>query len=89
MATHPSLESTLGITPSCFCREREEREMAEREGRQILEEDCDEENIQSPFKPISNVISVVCVIVTFRTTTQHSLISDLGNKKRSLFLFCF
>ncbi|XP_056883787.1 ADP-ribosylation factor-like protein 13B isoform X2 [Takifugu flavidus] len=39
-------------------REREEREMAEREGRQILEEDCDEENIQSPFQPISNVISV-------------------------------
>uniref|UniRef100_H3CSA2 ADP-ribosylation factor-like 13b n=1 Tax=Tetraodon nigroviridis TaxID=99883 RepID=H3CSA2_TETNG len=39
-------------------REREERETAEREGREILEEDCDEESIQSPFQPISNVISV-------------------------------
>lgn len=37
--------------------------MAEREGRQILEEDCDEENIQSPFQPISNVISVVRVLL--------------------------
>lgn len=58
-----SLESTPGISPYCFYREREEREMAEREGRQILEEDCDEENIQSPFQPISNVISAVCVLL--------------------------
>lgn len=51
--------------PNCFRREREEREMAEREGREIVEEDCDEEIIQSPFQPISNVISVVCGTVAF------------------------
>lgn len=39
--------------------------MAEREGREIVEEDCDEEIIQSPFQPISNVISVVCATVAF------------------------
>lgn len=56
--------------PNCFRREREEREMAEREGREILEEDCDEEIMQSPFQPISNVISVVCVTVAFRVKTH-------------------
>lgn len=78
---HSPLESTPGISPDCFCREREEREMAEREGRQILEEDCDEENIQSPFQPISNVISVVCVLLLCYCCTQseNSLISDLKN----------
>lgn len=44
--------------------------MAEREGREILEEECDEEIIQSPFQPISNVISAVCVIVAFRVKTH-------------------
>ncbi|XP_074521048.1 ADP-ribosylation factor-like protein 13B isoform X2 [Halichoeres trimaculatus] len=36
-------------------RERQEREEAEREGRQIQEED-DDDNMPSPFQPISNVI---------------------------------
>lgn len=44
--------------------------MAEREGREILEEDCDEEIIQSPFQPLSNVISVVCGIGAFRVKTH-------------------
>ncbi|KAL7369714.1 hypothetical protein ABVT39_006542 [Epinephelus coioides] len=38
-------------------RERQEREEAEREGRQIQEEELDDENMPSPFQPISNVIS--------------------------------
>ncbi|XP_008298814.1 ADP-ribosylation factor-like protein 13B isoform X1 [Stegastes partitus] len=38
-------------------RERQEREAAEREGRPIQEDEPDEENIQSPFQPIGNVIS--------------------------------
>ncbi|XP_035798641.2 ADP-ribosylation factor-like protein 13B isoform X1 [Amphiprion ocellaris] len=38
-------------------RERQEREEAEREGRPIQEEEPDEENFQSPFQPIGNVIS--------------------------------
>nr|XP_046238622.1 ADP-ribosylation factor-like protein 13B isoform X3 [Scatophagus argus] len=38
-------------------RERQEREEAEREGRQIQEEEPDDENMPSPFQPISNVIS--------------------------------
>lgn len=54
--------------------------MAEREGRQIVEEDCDEENIQSPFQPIINVISVVCVIVAFRVKISFT---ELRNKKLS------
>ncbi|XP_078100028.1 ADP-ribosylation factor-like protein 13B isoform X2 [Sander vitreus] len=37
-------------------RERQEQEEAEREGRQIQEEKLDDENIPSPFQPISNVI---------------------------------
>lgn len=40
-------------------RERQEREEAEREGRPIQEEEPEEENMHSPFQPISNVISVV------------------------------
>ncbi|XP_038576504.1 ADP-ribosylation factor-like protein 13B isoform X2 [Micropterus salmoides] len=38
-------------------RERQEREEAEREGRQIQEEEPDDENMHSPFQPISNAIS--------------------------------
>ncbi|XP_076579781.1 ADP-ribosylation factor-like protein 13B isoform X1 [Chaetodon auriga] len=38
-------------------RERQEREEAEREGRNIQEEEPDDENMPSPFQPISNVIS--------------------------------
>ncbi|XP_030603209.1 ADP-ribosylation factor-like protein 13B isoform X2 [Archocentrus centrarchus] len=38
-------------------REEREREEAEREGRPIQEEEPDDENIQSPFQPIENVIS--------------------------------
>ncbi|XP_022621307.1 ADP-ribosylation factor-like protein 13B isoform X1 [Seriola dumerili] len=38
-------------------RERQEREEAEREGRPIQEEEPDDENIPSPFQPISSVIS--------------------------------
>ncbi|XP_068575567.1 ADP-ribosylation factor-like protein 13B isoform X1 [Cebidichthys violaceus] len=38
-------------------RDRQEREEAEREGRQIQEEELDDENIPSPFQPISNVVS--------------------------------
>ncbi|KAM8902442.1 ADP-ribosylation factor-like protein 13B isoform 2-T2 [Spinachia spinachia] len=38
-------------------REREEREEAAREGRQMVEEELGEENIPSPFQPISSVIS--------------------------------
>ncbi|KAM3585493.1 uncharacterized protein V6R79_019010 [Siganus canaliculatus] len=38
-------------------RERQEREEAEREGRPIQEEDPGDEDMQSPFQPISNVIS--------------------------------
>uniref|UniRef100_A0A8D0AQW4 ADP-ribosylation factor-like 13b n=1 Tax=Sander lucioperca TaxID=283035 RepID=A0A8D0AQW4_SANLU len=38
-------------------RERQEQEEAEREGRQIQEEELDDENIPSPFQPISNVIT--------------------------------
>ncbi|XP_070786797.1 ADP-ribosylation factor-like protein 13B isoform X2 [Enoplosus armatus] len=38
-------------------RERQEREEAEREGRQIQEEEPDDENMPSPFQPISNAIS--------------------------------
>uniref|UniRef100_A0A8D0B1U7 ADP-ribosylation factor-like 13b n=1 Tax=Sander lucioperca TaxID=283035 RepID=A0A8D0B1U7_SANLU len=41
-------------------RERQEQEEAEREGRQIQEEELDDENIPSPFQPISNVITEVC-----------------------------
>lgn len=37
-------------------RERQEREEAEREGRQIQEEEADDENMPSPFQPISNVV---------------------------------
>ncbi|XP_029374341.1 ADP-ribosylation factor-like protein 13B isoform X3 [Echeneis naucrates] len=39
-------------------RERQEREEAEREGRPVQEEAPDDENMPSPFQPISNVISV-------------------------------
>ncbi|XP_028275433.1 ADP-ribosylation factor-like protein 13B [Parambassis ranga] len=42
-------------------RERQEREEVEREGRPIQEEEPDDENTQSPFQPIGNVISEVCV----------------------------
>ncbi|XP_047211741.1 ADP-ribosylation factor-like protein 13B isoform X2 [Girardinichthys multiradiatus] len=38
-------------------RERLEREEAEREGRPVQEEEADDENIQSPFQPIGNLIS--------------------------------
>lgn len=38
-------------------RDREEREEAEREGRPIQEEEPDDENFQSPFQPIGNVVS--------------------------------
>ncbi|XP_059184024.1 ADP-ribosylation factor-like protein 13B isoform X5 [Centropristis striata] len=38
-------------------RERQEREEAEREGRQIQEDEPDDDNMPSPFQPISNVIS--------------------------------
>ncbi|XP_034720397.1 ADP-ribosylation factor-like protein 13B isoform X1 [Etheostoma cragini] len=38
-------------------RERQEQEEAERDGRQIMEEELDDENIPSPFQPISNVIT--------------------------------
>ncbi|KAM6893053.1 ADP-ribosylation factor-like protein 13B isoform 2-T2 [Lycodopsis pacificus] len=38
-------------------RDQQEREEAEREGRQIPEEEPDDENIPSPFQPISNVVS--------------------------------
>ncbi|GAA6227607.1 ADP-ribosylation factor-like protein 13B isoform X2 [Lates japonicus] len=38
-------------------RERQEREEAERDGRLIQEEEPDDENMPSPFQPISNVIS--------------------------------
>ncbi|KAK9523713.1 hypothetical protein VZT92_017649 [Zoarces viviparus] len=38
-------------------RDRQEREEAEREGGQIPEEEPDDENIPSPFQPISNVVS--------------------------------
>ncbi|XP_070814005.1 ADP-ribosylation factor-like protein 13B isoform X4 [Chaetodon trifascialis] len=38
-------------------RERQEREEAEREGRNIQEEEPDDENMPSPFQPISSVIS--------------------------------
>lgn len=60
--------------------------MAEREGREILEEDCDEEVIQSPFQPISSVISVVCVIVAFRVKT-HLPLSSQKNGSCSVFHF--
>lgn len=85
---HSPLESTPGISPDCFCREREEREMAEREGRQIPEEDCDEENIQSPFQPISNVISVVCVLLLhseWKLTFHWSLIWKIITGSFSIF----
>ncbi|XP_028327252.1 ADP-ribosylation factor-like protein 13B isoform X1 [Gouania willdenowi] len=39
-------------------REREEREEAERGGRLVHKDEPEEENIQSPFQPIGNVISV-------------------------------
>ncbi|XP_017287130.1 ADP-ribosylation factor-like protein 13B isoform X2 [Kryptolebias marmoratus] len=38
-------------------RDRQEREEAEREGRPIQEEEGSDENLQSPFQPIRNVIS--------------------------------
>ncbi|XP_053170673.1 ADP-ribosylation factor-like protein 13B isoform X1 [Scomber japonicus] len=38
-------------------RERQEREEAEQEGRQIQEEEPDDENMPSPFQPIGNVVS--------------------------------
>lgn len=47
-------------TPSPVCRERQEREEAEREGRQVQEEEPDDENAPSPFQPIGNVVSEVC-----------------------------
>lgn len=50
-------------TPRSVHREREEREEAEREGRQMVEEELEDENIPSPFQPISSVISEVCVCV--------------------------
>lgn len=71
---------------NCVCREREEREMAEREGREILEEDCDEEIIQSPFQPISNVISVVCGTVAF-SLKSTSLAELTKNGLYSGFIF--
>lgn len=40
-------------------RERQEREEAVLEGRQIQEEEPDDDNMCSPFKPISDVMSVV------------------------------
>lgn len=72
--------------PNCFCRDREEREMAEREGREIVEEDCDEEIIQSPFQPISNVISVVCATVAF-SLKSISLAELTKNGSYSGFIF--
>lgn len=47
-------------TSSPLCRERQEREEAEREGRQVQEEEPDDENVPSPFQPIGNVVSKVC-----------------------------
>lgn len=38
-------------------RERQEREEAEREGRQLQDEELLEDNISSPFQPISNMIT--------------------------------
>lgn len=61
--------------------------MAEREGREIVEEDCDEEIIQSPFQPISNVISLVCINVAFTMKTHFELSSR--NKKVSCSAFIF
>lgn len=46
-------------TPPPLCRERQEREEAEREGRQVQEEEPDDENVPSPFQPIGNVVSEV------------------------------
>lgn len=40
-------------------RERQEREEAEREGRQVQEEEPDDENAPSPFQPIGDVVSEV------------------------------
>lgn len=60
--------------------------MAEREGRQILEEDCNEENIQSPFQPISNVISVVCVLLLH---SERKLTFHWSLKNCHLFFFHF
>lgn len=47
------------ITSSPICRERQEREEAEREGRQVQEEEPDDENAASPFQPIGNIVSEV------------------------------
>ncbi|XP_030266046.1 ADP-ribosylation factor-like protein 13B isoform X4 [Sparus aurata] len=38
-------------------RDRQEREEAERDGRQIQEDGADDDDMPSPFQPISNVIS--------------------------------
>lgn len=47
------------MTSLPLCRERQEREEAEREGRQVQEEEPDDENAPSPFQPIGNVVSEV------------------------------
>lgn len=58
-------------TPRSVHREREEREEAEREGRQMVEEELEDENIPSPFQPISSVISEVCVCVCVTSVCRH------------------
>lgn len=70
---------------SCFVhRDRLEREEAEQEGRQIQEEELDDENIQNPFQPINNVISEVCVQMS-----QHCLRLLIGAEVIVYFLFIF
>lgn len=74
------------LTSCSVCRERQEREEAEREGRQIQEEEPDDENMPSPFQPIGNVISEVC------TDTEMNLKYILNIFETSLYFLwtqCF
>lgn len=57
-------------TSYCVCREREELERAKCEGRQIQEEEFNDENMQDPFRPISSVISAVWETVLFRAKVE-------------------
>lgn len=60
---HPGgvYHETEMLTSYSVHRERKEREEEEQEGRLIHEEEPDDENMPSPFQPIGDVISEVCV----------------------------
>ncbi len=53
------------LTSLSVHRERQEREEAEREGRNIQEEEPEGENMPNPFQPIGSVICEVRAIVRY------------------------